>query len=93
MALAYATDKGVYPASLGVLRETGYTSVGDADPWGTPFTLATLLTGGGQPAAWDDVYIYSKGSSRTGSYVPGVSRHGPGGAVGYSSIYGGFTGQ
>ncbi len=92
-ALTYATEKGSYPTSMGTLRESGYASVADADPWGTPYVLAAPLASGGRPAAGDDIYIYSKGSSRTGSYVPGIFSNGPGGAAGYSSVYGSFMGQ
>lgn len=92
-SLTYATEKGSYPTSLLALRQAGYASITDADPWGTPFVLAAPLLSGLKPTEGDDVYIYSKGSSRTGSYVAGIASNGPGGAVGYSSIYGSFTGQ
>lgn len=92
-ALAYATDKGVYPASLEVLRISGYASVPDADPWGHAFVLALPLSGAARPTASDDIYVYSKGAATSGAYTPGVVATGAGGAVGYSSIYGAFTGE
>jgi prepilin-type N-terminal cleavage/methylation domain-containing protein len=92
-SLTYATDKGTYPVSLETLRGSGYASVPDADPWGNAFVLAPIISGGSRPASGDDVYIYSKGAGTSGTYTPGLSSTGTGGSVGYSSVYGAFTGE
>jgi len=39
------------------------------------------------------VYVYSKGASTTATYTPGTSSTGTGGAVGYSAVYGNFSGD
>jgi len=92
-AIVYANDKNKYPDSLATLRNGGYANVLDKDPWGTNFVLSTLLTGASIPGTADDIYIYSPGSSTTGTYAPGTSDTGSGGAVGYSSVYGSFQGS
>jgi type II secretory pathway pseudopilin PulG len=91
--LAYAQEKGSYPVGLASLRSAGYASVADTDPWGNPLVLAAPLQGGGLAGSADDIYIYSRGPAAAGSYVPGQSTTGGGGAVGYSSLYGAFTGE
>jgi prepilin-type N-terminal cleavage/methylation domain-containing protein len=93
-AIVYANDKDTYPTSLQVLRNGGYANILDADPWGTSYALAALLTAGGAAGGNDDIYVYSKGGSTTGTYPsPFVSSTGPGGSVGYSSIYGSWMGN
>ena len=92
-AIVYATDRNVYPTSIQMIRDAGLTNVSDADPWGTPFVLSPTLTGGLPPGYSDDVYIYSMGASAAGTYpVPFVTNTGNGGSVGYSSVYGSWTG-
>jgi len=92
-AIVYANDKNFYPSSLQVLRNNGYANVLDSDPWNQPYTMAALLTGSAVPGQQDDIYIYSKGASTTGTYVPNSPSTGAGGAVGYSSVYGSFQGS
>ena len=91
-ASKYAKEKGVYPASLKVLREAGYANVLDKDPWGTEYVLSPVFSGNIKPSATDDVYVYSKGPHGTGTYSPGIGDTGRNGAVGYSSIHGAFKG-
>jgi type II secretory pathway pseudopilin PulG len=93
-AIVYAKDKGVYPTSLKVLRDSGYANVGDSDPWNNPYLLSPALASGGKPKDGDDVYVFSKGPKGTGTYPPpltGVT--GEDGSVGYSSVYGSFQGR
>jgi general secretion pathway protein G len=91
--VVYAMDKNVYPTSIQMIRDAGLTNVGDMDPWGIPYALSPTLTGGLTPGYADDVYIYSTGPSTTGSYpIPFVNSTGVGGSVGYSSVYGSWTG-
>ncbi len=92
-ALAYVLTSNSYPTSLQVMRNAGYGNMPDSDPWGTPYVLAPVLTSGGTPGEADDVYIYSKGPNGTATYTPGATDTGVGGAVGYSSVYGSFTGS
>ena len=93
-SIVYANDKNVYPNSLATLRNGGYANVQSADPWGTDYALTSLLTAGGAAGGNDDLYIYSKGGSTTGVYpTPFAATTGPGGSVGYSSIYGSWMGN
>ena len=92
-AIAYGMDRTAYPTSLQGLRETGYGNVPDADPWGRPYLLAPVFSGGSTPAQGDDVYVYSPGPSGTDTYRPDIPQTGPDGAVGFSSVYGSFTGN
>lgn len=91
--VTYVSDNGVYPGSLTVLRQSGYTSVAINDPWGVPYELSPSITSGLAPTGLDDVYIYSKGPTSTGTYPdPFVTSTGLGGSVGYSSVYGAWAG-
>jgi general secretion pathway protein G len=92
-SIVYANDKNSYPSSMGMLRNTGYANVGDNDPWNTAFVISTKMDAATPPGQQDDIYIYSKGAGVAGTYSPGVTDTGNGGAVGYSSIYGSFTGS
>jgi prepilin-type N-terminal cleavage/methylation domain-containing protein len=94
LAMVYATDRNVYPASIQAIRDATLTNLSDADPWGNPYVLCPILTGALSPGYADDVYIYSKGASLAGTYpVPFVTNTGPGGSVGYSSVYGAWVGS
>lgn len=92
-AIVYANDRNVFPTSINALRDAGLTNVSDADPWGNGYVLCPSLTAGLAPGYADDVYIYSKDASTTGTYpVPFVTNTGVGGSVGYSSVYGSWAG-
>jgi prepilin-type N-terminal cleavage/methylation domain-containing protein len=94
-AVVYGNDRNIYPASLQSLRNAGYANVGDNDPWNTAYILSNLLTGGSIPGATDDVYIYSKGAGNAGTYGPPYTGAAlaTGAEVGYSSVYGSFSGS
>ena len=93
-AMVYATDRNVYPTSIQAIRDATLTNLSDADPWGNPYVLCPVLIGSLSPGYADDVYIYSKGPSGTGIYpIPFVMNTGPGGSVGYSSVYGSWVGS
>ena len=93
-AIVFATDSNVFPTSIQASRDAGLTNVSDTDPWGVPYVLPPVFAGGVPPGYADDVYIYSKGPSAAGTYpVPFVSNTGIGGSVGYSSVYGSWTGS
>ncbi len=93
-AMLYGVDKGRYPPSLAVLRDSGYPNVNQTDPWGTDYQLAPPLLAQQLVGVADDVYIFSKGVSQTGTYpVPFIYDTGPGGSAGYSSVYGAWMGR
>jgi len=93
-AMVYATDRNVYPASIQAIRDATLTNISDADPWGSAYVLCPVLVGSLSPGYADDVYIYSKGASVAGTYpTPFVANTGPGGSVGYSSVYGSWAGS
>jgi len=105
--IVYANDKNVYPATLDVLRTAGYANVPNNDPWGNayrPFTASAVLI----PGTGQDVWICSRGASNgtvgdcpaqsaDGSTLSGglagFPASGAGGSVGYSAMYGAWTGD
>jgi hypothetical protein len=90
----YAGDRGSYPSTITVMRTAGYLNVGESDPWTVNYQMAPALATSQVPAIQDDIYIFSKGASQTGTYpVPFVSDTGLSGSVGYSSVYGAWTGR
>lgn len=92
-AIVYGNDKGNYPTSLGLMRNAGQANIGDNDPWNIPYELSPSMKGGVPTGQADDVYVYSKGPSGTGVYpVPFTPNTGDAGSVGYSSVYGFWTG-
>ena len=93
-AITYVLDNNVYPTSLAVLRANAYASVGDLDPWTIPYELSPALLGGGPAVSGQEIYVFSKGASGAGVYPnPFVMYSGPSGSVGYSSVYGAWTGE
>jgi prepilin-type N-terminal cleavage/methylation domain-containing protein len=93
-AMVFALDRNVYPTSIQAIRDARLANLSDTDPWGSAYVLCPALTGGQAPGYADDVYIYSEGASLTGTYpVPFLPNTGAGGSVGYSSVYGSWTGS
>ena len=102
--IVYANDKNVYPGSLDILRTAGYANVPNNDPWGNPYvpfdTTGTLV-----PATSQDVWVCSRGASNgaSGTDCPAanalsgiaarIPSSGSGGSVGYSAMYGAWTGD
>ena len=92
-AILYGNDRGVYPTSVAVMRSGGYTNMADVDAWSLPWQLSPALISGAPSRQLDDVYVYSKGARASGVYpVPFAPSTGEGGSVGYSSIYGSWSG-
>ena len=92
-AILYGNDQGVYPTSVAVLRSSGYANMADVDPWNLPWQLSPALTSGAPPRQTDDVYMFSKGAGASGVFPdPFVSFTGDNGSVGFSSIYGSWSG-
>ena len=93
-AIVYGNDKSTYPTSIAALRAGGYANIADNDPWAIAYQLSPSLLSGSKTGSSDDVYLYSKGASAAGVYpVPFISATGDGGSVGYSSVYGSWTGS
>jgi len=93
-AIVYGNDRNTYPTSITVLRVNGYINIADVDSWATSWQLSPSLLSGQAVGTYDDVYVYSKGAQATGAYpVPFVPDTGPNGSVGYSSVYGSWTGS
>ncbi len=90
--IVYALNENAYPTTLESLRNSGYGNIPDNDPWANPYSLAPVVTAGGSPSQDDDIYVFSTGASATGTYTPETPDTGEGGAVGYSSVYGSFSG-
>lgn len=92
-AILYGNDHGAYPTSVALLRNGAYTNIADLDPWSSPWQLSPALLSGAPSRQLDDVYVYSKGARANGIYpVPFVADSGAGGSVGYSSVYGSWSG-
>jgi len=92
-AIVYGNDKNTYPTSIAALRAGGYANIADVDAWGILYELSPSLLSGSATGSRDDVYLYSKGASAAGVYPsPFTSATGDGGSVGYSSVYGSWTG-
>jgi general secretion pathway protein G len=93
-AIVYGNDKNSYPTSIAALRAGSYANIADNDPWAIPYQLSPSLLSGSKTGSSDDVYLYSKGASAAGVYpVPFTTFTGDGGSVGYSSVYGSWTGS
>jgi len=93
-AILYGNDRGAYPTSVAAMRNDGYTNIADVDPWSAPWQLSPVLISGAPSRQLDDVYVYSKGARASGVYpVPFVPSTGDGGSVGYSSVYGSWSGM
>ncbi len=92
-AFMYASDNGVYPASIKALLEgeIAYCACSDKDPWGNDYVLSPVFTEGRTPREGDHVYVFSRGPKGTGVYPqPFTSDTGEDGAIGYSSVDGCF---
>lgn len=77
-----------------MLRFRGFGGIGEIDRWQSPYQLSPALLGGGPALSGQDVYVFSKGASGAGVYPdPFLAYSGPGGSVGYSSVYGAWTGD
>ncbi len=103
--IVYANDKNLYPATLTVLRMSGYANVPDNDPWNTAYTIFDN-TGTKVPASTDDVWACSRGSNPGAAGATDcpallalagdanrVPSSGNGGSVGYSAVYGSWSGN
>ena len=95
----YGNDKNVYQKTLKVLRDSGYANVPDNDPWARAFEASDAVATGAVPGT-TDVWWCSDGATTGDQDCPGATSSysgapdtGAGGSVGYSSIYGGYSGS
>ncbi len=98
--IVYANDKNVYPASMKVLRESGYAAVGDKDGWTNDYVMgisATTPPPANPPQQTDNVWTCSPGANNdatcTADAGTGTPTNPSGGTVGYSSVYGNWSGS
>lgn len=92
-AILYGNDIGVYPTSVAVMRTSGYVNMADVDPWNLPWRLSPALLSGAPARQTDDVYMYSRGARAAGVYPePFTPFTGENGSVGFSSVYGSWSG-
>ncbi len=92
-AILYGNDKGVYPTSVAVMRSAGYANMADVDPWNLPWQLSPALVSGAAVRQIADVYVFSRGARASGVYpMPFIPTTGDDGSVGFSSIYGAWSG-
>ena len=95
-ALLYANDKtsNPGPTPLAVLRNNGYASISDNDPWNQPYQFF-WMDKAVPPSQGDDIVTWSKGPASTGTYTPPYigAQLGNNREVGFSSVYGSFQGD
>jgi prepilin-type N-terminal cleavage/methylation domain-containing protein len=98
--IVYANDKNVYPTTMTDLRNAGYASVADLDPFGNSYKLGigttTPPTAGTSPQSTDNVWTCSGGAGNKGTECAtdagmGSATTSSGGTAGYSSVYGSWT--
>ncbi len=93
-AIVYQNDKSQYPGTLNNLRNLGYASVPDADPWNsTAVPSAYIVSDGFNNVANKQIHVCSKGAAKTdttcaaGDYTS-LPAPATDGSVGYSATYG-----
>ena len=100
--VVYGNDKNLYPGTGDphkVLRDSGYANVPTNDPWARPYEFSQAILTPEVPGT-TDVWVCSDGATTgdidcpaaTSSYS-GAPDTGVGGPVGYSTIYGGYSGS
>jgi prepilin-type N-terminal cleavage/methylation domain-containing protein len=100
-SIEFAASTGAYPRSLADLRNSGYGNVPDRDPWNGEYLVSALMANGASLDAQGDVWVCSYGPigfgncpppEASGRDVPGFPTTGLNGSVGYSSVYGSWSG-
>ncbi len=100
-AIAFAVTRGVYPRGIAELRNSGFVSLPDTDPWNMNYQLSAMLLNGAAPDTNAEVWVCSMGPIHVGncpdptSSAISVGRFpntGLNGSVGFSSVYGSWTG-
>ncbi len=95
----YTIDNTGYPQSIQDLRDAGYASVGDMDPWRRPYWMGVngvSPPGAISPSQSDNIAVCSEGIGNAGTCATDMETGLPttldGGTVGYSSVYGNWSG-
>ncbi len=96
--VAYANDRNVYPLDVATLQAARYATVSPIDPWGHPYQL---IVNGAAPVALpqktDNVVACSFGWDGVNTCMVDAATGRPttpiGGSVGYSSVYGSWSGS
>jgi prepilin-type N-terminal cleavage/methylation domain-containing protein len=100
-AIAFAIANGVYPRGIVELRNSGYVSLPDQDPWNVDYQVCGALVNGGTLDSQGDIWACSLGPIHLGNCpdptgsaidVAGFPGTGMNGSVGFSSVYGPWTG-
>ncbi len=98
-SVVYGNDKNVYEGTLKVLRDSGYANVPDNDAWNRAYELSDAVATSAVPGI-QDVWVCSDGATTGDQDCPaaaasysGAPATGVGGSVGYSTIYGGWSGE
>ncbi len=97
-SVVYGNDKNVYEGTLKVLRDSGYANVPDNDAWNRAYKLSDAI-GMSEVPGIQDVWVCSDGATTgdqdcpVGASYSGAPATGVGGSVGYSTIYGGWSGE
>ncbi len=97
--VVYGNDKNLYPKTVKVLRDSGYANVPDLDPWANSYEMSDAVKTGAVPGV-ADVWWCSPGPTTAVGPCPaattsfsGTPDTGVDGYVGYSTIYGGYSGS
>ena len=96
----YVKDRDVTPGDLATLRKSGYTNVPDRDPWNRSYKFSEGIKEKKVPSQTTDLWVCTHGATTGDQECPdeedsytGPRDTGVGGSVGYSTIYGGWSGS
>ncbi len=101
-SIAFGVTNGVYPRGIAELRSSGYVSLPDQDPWNTDYQLCSALTNGASMDSLADLWVCSLGPVHVGNCpgptgsaldINGFPTTGMNGSVGFSSVYGPWSGS
>jgi len=97
--VVYTIDNTNYPQSIQDIRDSGYASVSNNDPWGHLYWIGVNGVnppGAGSPNQTDNIAVCSEGIGNAGTCAVDTTTGTPtslnGGSVGYSSVYGNWSG-
>ncbi len=99
--IAFGIANGVYPRGIAELRSSGFVSLPDQDPWNVDYVLSNALATGGAIDSQPDLWACSLGPVHIGNCpdpagsaadINGIPTTGLNGSVGFSSVYGPWTG-
>jgi prepilin-type N-terminal cleavage/methylation domain-containing protein len=100
--MAFGVANGVYPRGIAELRSSGFVSLPDQDPWNMDYQLCSALTNGASVDSQADLWACSLGPVHVGNCpdptgsardINGFPTTGMNGSVGFSSVYGPWSGS